>query len=288
MRRDDTIGVLFLRHHKGVPVSSGDPLKEFRPEVPSPARMYDYYLGGKDHYPADREAAEKVIAAMPPGAVRNAARQNRDFLGRATRYLVGEAGIRQFLDIGAGLPTMNPVHEIATAVTPQSRVVYVDNDPVVIAHGREMLQGVDQAIIVGHDLREPDEILADAQLRQSLDFDRPVAVLLVAILHFIRDDEDPRGIIDRLLAPLPSGSHLVITHATADGYPEMDDAVQVYRKATSAVRNRSHEEISALLSGLQLAAPGLVWLPQWRPDAGAGRHHDPGKSLGYAAVARKP
>ncbi|HEY0687557.1 MAG TPA: SAM-dependent methyltransferase [Kribbella sp.] len=269
-------------------MSSGDPLKVFRPEVPSPARMYDYYLGGKDHYPADREAAEKVIAAMPPGAIRNAARQNRDFLGRATRYLVGEAGVRQFLDIGAGLPTMNPVHEIATVVAPESRIVYVDNDPVVIAHGREMLQGVDQAIIVRHDLREPDEILADAQLRRSLDFDRPVALLLVAILHFILDDDDPRGIIDRLLAPLPSGSHLVITHTTADSYPEMDDAVQAYRKATSSVRNRSHEEISALLSGLQLAAPGLVWLPQWRPDARTGRHDDPGKSLAYAAVARKP
>jgi hypothetical protein len=268
-------------------VSSGDPLKEFRPEVPSPARMYDYFLGGKDHYPADREAAEQVIAAMPPGAIRNAARQNRNFLGRAARYLAAEAGIHQFLDIGAGLPSMNSVHEIVTAIAPQSRIVYVDNDPVVIAHGREMLQGVDQAIIIRHDLREPDKILADEQLRQSLDLDQPVAVLLVAILHFIRNDEDPRGIIDRLLAPLPSGSHLAISHATADSYPQMDDAVQAYRKATTTVHNRSHEEISALLSGLELADPGLVWLPQWRPDTNTGLHDDPGKSLAYAAVARK-
>jgi hypothetical protein len=288
MRRDDTIGVSLPCTDKGVQVPSGDPLKEFRPEVPSPARMYDYYLGGKDHYPADREAAEKVIAAMPPGAVRNAARQNREFLGRAVRYLASEAGIHQFLDIGAGLPSMNSVHEIATAIAPQSRIVYVDNDPVVIAHGREMLQGIDQATIIQHDLREPDEILADEQLRQTLDFDRPVAVLLVAILHFIHDDQDPGGIIDQLLTPLPPGSHLVISHGTADSYPQLDDAVQTYRKATATVRNRSHEEISALLSGLQLTDPGLVWLPQWRPDTDTDPHNDPGKSLAYAAVARKP
>jgi hypothetical protein len=250
--------------------------------------MYDYFLGGKDHYPADREAAEKVIAAMPPGAVRNAARENRGFLGRATRYLASEAGIHQFVDIGAGLPSMNSVHEIATAIAPQSRIVYVDNDPVVIAHGREMLQGVDQAVIVRHDLREPDEILADEWLRQTMDLDQPVAVLLVAILHFIGDEDDPRGIIDRLLAPLPSGSHLVISHSTADSYPEMDEAVQAYRKATTRVHNRSREEISALLSGLELADPGLVWLPQWRPDAETGLQDDPRRSLAYAAVARKP
>jgi len=269
-------------------VSSGDPLREFRPEVPSPARMYDYYLGGKDHYPADREAAEKVIAAMPPGVVRNAARQNRGFLGRAARYLADEAGIHQFLDIGAGLPTMNSVHEIATAIAPQSRVVYVDNDPVVIAHGREMLQGTDQAIIIRHDLREPGEILSDERLRRTLDLDQPVAVLLVAILHFVQDEENPRGIIERLLEPLPSGSRLVLSHSTADGFPELEEAVQAYRKATSAVRNRSREEITELLAGLQLADPGLVWLPEWRPDAATGGHDGPRTSLAYAAVARKP
>jgi hypothetical protein len=183
---------------------------------------------------------------------------------------------------------MNSVHEIATDIAPQSRIVYVDNDPIVIAHGREMLQGTDQAIIIQHDLREPDEIVADERLRQSLDLNQPVAVLLVAILHFIHDDEDPRGIIDRLLEPLPSGSHLVISHTSADGYPEMDEAVQAYRNATTTVRNRSREEMSALLSGLQLTDPGLVWLPQWCPDTDTDPHGDPGKSLAYAAVARKP
>ncbi|WP_345472690.1 SAM-dependent methyltransferase [Actinoallomurus oryzae] len=269
-------------------MSSGDPSRVFRPDVPSPARMYDYYLGGKDHYPADREAAEKVIATMPPGVIRTAARQNRSFLGRAVRYLTGEAGIRQFLDIGTGLPTMNSVHETTKAIAPECRIVYVDNDPIVIAHGREMLQGIDQTVIIQQDLREPEKILTDEQLHQTLDLDQPVAVLLVAILHFIRDEEDPRGIIDRLLAPLPSGSYLVISHATADRYIQMQDAVQVYRNATTTMHNRSRQEISTLLTGLELADPGLVWLPQWRPDADTGLHDNPQKSLCYAAVARKP
>jgi hypothetical protein len=269
-------------------VSSDRPSGAFRPDIPSPARMYDYYLGGKDHYPADREAAEKVIKSMPPGVIRGAARQNRAFLGRAVRYLAGEAGIRQFLDIGTGLPTMGSVHEIAKGIAPESRIVYVDNDPIVIAHGREMLQGVDQAVIVQHDLREPDKILADDELRQTLRLDQPVAVLLVAVLHFIRDAENPRGIIDRLLAPLPSGSHLVISHATADSFAEIRDAVQVYRRATSTMHDRDHDEIEALLTGLRLVEPGLVWLPQWRPDADTGLTDDPGRSLCYAAVARKP
>ena len=268
-------------------MNSGDPLKVFRPDVPSPARMYDYFLGGKDHYPADREAAEKVIASMPAGYIRTAARQNRGFLGRAVRHLAAEVGISQFVDIGAGLPTMGPVHEIARAVTPESRVVYVDNDPIVIAHGREMLQGVDQAVIIRHDLREPEEIVADDQLRQTLDLERPVAVLLVAVLHFITDEEDPRGIINRLLAPFPSGSRLVISHVSADHYLEVRDAVGVYRRATASAHARSHEQISAMLTGLPLVEPGLVWLPQWRPDADTPLDN-PESSLCYAAVARKP
>lgn len=269
-------------------MSSGQSSDAFRPDIPSPARMYDYYLGGRDHYPADREAAEKVIATMPSGLIRTAARQNRRFLGRAVRYLAAEAGIRQFLDIGAGLPTMGSVHEIAKGVAPESRIVYVDNDPIVIAHGREMLQGVDQAVIVQHDLREPEKILGDEWLRRTLDLDRPVAVLLVAILHFLADDEDPRRVIDTLLAPLPPGSHVVVSHATADSFPEMDEAVQVYRKATESAYNRTRGEVAALLDGLPLVEPGLVWLPQWRPDADTGLVDDPGRSVCYAAVARKP
>jgi SAM-dependent methyltransferase len=269
-------------------VVSGDPLKVFRPDIPSPARMYDYYLGGKDHYPADRRAAEEVIASMPPGLVRTAARANRDFLGRAVRHLAGPAGITQFLDIGTGLPTMGSVHEIAKGINPHSRIVYVDNDPIVIAHGREMLQGVDQAVIIQRDLREPEQILTDRRLGQILDLDRPVAVLLVAIVHFIHDDEDPADIIDRLLAPLPPGSHLVISHGTDDGHLQVDEALGVYRRSTTTLHTRRREEVGALLTGLELVDPGLVWLPQWHPDPETALQDEPERSVCYAAMARKP
>jgi SAM-dependent methyltransferase len=269
-------------------VSSGDLSKEFRPDVPSPARMYDYYLGGKDHYPADREAAERVMAAMPTGAMQTAARQNRGFLIRAVRHLAREAGIRQFLDIGCGLPTMNSVHEVVKAIDPNTRIVYVDNDPVVIAHGREMLQGVGQAVIIQHDLRDPEALLADERLRQTIDFDEPVAVLLVAILHFITNDQDARGIIQRLLAPFPSGSHLVISHGSADSHERLHDVESTYRRKAIDAQSRSREEITALLTGLDLTEPGLVWLPKWRPDPDTGLQNDPARSLCYAAVVRKP
>src|ERR1700742_3195418 len=159
----------------------------FQPDIPSTARMYDYYLGGKDNYPADRAAAERIIAMMPPGVVRNSAGQNRKFLMRVVRHLVSDLGIRQFLDIGTGLPTMNSVHQVAQAVAPDSRVVYVDHDPVVLAHSRNLLHGNERAAVIGKDLRDPAGILADPELRALLDFGQPVAVLLVAVLHFISD-----------------------------------------------------------------------------------------------------
>src|ERR1700735_5073271 len=161
----------------------------FRPDIPSTARMYDYYLGGKDNYPADRAAAERAIASMPNGVVRTAAVQNRKFLMRAVRHLTADLGVRQFLDIGTGLPTMNSVHQVAQAVAPDSRVVYVDHDPVVLAHSRNLLHGNDRAPTPGRDLRDPRGILADPGLRELLDFRQPIAVLLVAVLHFISDDD---------------------------------------------------------------------------------------------------
>ena len=249
--------------------------------------MYDYYLGGKDNYPADREAAEEVIARMPPGTIRTAARQNRMFLGRAVRYLA-EQGVRQFLDIGAGLPSMANVHEVAQRVAPECRVVYVDHDPVVLAHGRDMLASVSGATIIGHDLREPDAILADHELRDLLDLSRPVAVLLVGVLPFIKDAEDPRGIVATLMSATAPGSYLVISHGTADSFRELDDTAEVYRGATSSVRSRTHAEVEALFSGLDLVEPGVVWLPLWHPDPGTGLADDPGRSLGWCGVARKP
>ncbi len=267
-------------------VAGLDRASEFRPDIPSTARMYDYYLGGKDNFPADREAAEQVIAMMPPGTIRTAAAQNRMFLGRAVRYLANE-GIRQFLDIGTGLPTMGNVHEVAHEVAPECAVVYVDNDPMVLAHGRDMLHGVNHATIIGHDLRNPEEILADKELLDMFDLGQPVALLLVAVLHFIKDAEDPRGILDRLMSAFAPGSYLVIAHATADSYHELDEAIEIYSGATSSMHNRSRAEVEALFTGLELVEPGVVWLPQWHPDAATGLADDPGKSLCWCGVARK-
>jgi hypothetical protein len=268
-------------------MTTGDPLEVFRPDIPSAARMYDYCLGGKDNYPADRAAAEKIISMMPPGTIRTAALENRRFLGRAVRYLVTEAGIRQFLDIGTGLPTMESVHEVAQAVASESRVVYVDHDPVVLAHGRDMLNGISQATIIKHDLRRPEQILADEELGRALDLGQPVAVLLVAVLHFLRDEDDPRGIIRRLMEAMSGGSYLVISHATADSYPEVDEATKVYGGANVSAHSRSRAEVEALFAGLDLVDPGIVWVPQWHPDAATGLQDDPGRSLCWCGVARK-
>jgi SAM-dependent methyltransferase len=264
-----------------------DPSVRFDPETPSTARMYDYYLGGKDNFPADREAAEEVMAMMPPGAIKTAARQNRMFLGRAVRYLAGQ-GVRQFLDIGTGLPTMGNVHEVAQQVAPDCSIVYVDHDPVVLAHGRDMLKGVPRTAIIGHDLRQPEEILADRELRDVLDLSKPVVVLLIAVLHFIRDSEDPQGILSRLMGALAPGSYLVISHATADSFRELDEAIQVYQGASSSMHNRTRAQVEALFGGLDLIEPGVVWLPQWHPDPDTGLADDPGKSLCWCGAARKP
>jgi hypothetical protein len=258
---------------------------QFRPDIPSTARIYDYLLGGKDNYPADRAAAAEIARALPN--VRTSFQWNRAFLGRAVRYLVHEQGIRQFLDIGTGLPTVGNVHEVARHEAPDARIVYVDNDPVVLAHGRHLLHGVSNTTILEHDLRQPDQILNDPGLRALLDFGQPVALLLVAILHFISDDDDPGGIIRKLLEPFPGGSYLVVSHGTADAAPEVNDAAQVYEHSTSSAHVRSREHIMRLIGGLELVEPGIVWLPEWRPDPGA-VPPNPAEAYFYALVARKP
>src|SRR6202041_2264939 len=183
-----------------------------RPEEPNVARMYDYMLGGKDNFPADREAAERTFDIVGEGVVRGTVQQNRRFLGRAVRYLAREAGIRQFLDIGTGMPTMGSVHEVARGVAPDSRVVYVDNDPVVISHAGYTLHGVEGTAIVDRDLRDPGAIIGAAGVRSVLRFDEPIAVLLVAVLHFVADADDPAGIVAALMAAVPPGSLVVISH----------------------------------------------------------------------------
>jgi trans-aconitate methyltransferase len=257
----------------------------FQPGVPTPARIYDYLLGGKDNYPADREAAQELIAAVPD--LRTFARQNRAFLARVVRYLAGEAGIRQFIDIGTGLPSQGNVHEVAQGVAPGARVVCVDNDPMVLAHGRAMLHGVPSTAIIGHDLRDTGAILADPRLGRLIDFAEPCALLLVAVMHFIPDEDDPADLIRRLVSPLAPGSYVALTHATADSRPESAEGEKVYERASAQARGRTRDQVAAMVAGLELVAPGLVWAPEWRPGPGTGPDADPGRSHVYAVVARK-
>ncbi|MGH3342290.1 MAG: SAM-dependent methyltransferase [Carbonactinosporaceae bacterium] len=267
-------------------MSTEDWKDTFRPDIPSSARMYNYFLGGKDHYPADRDAAEEVLKVVPD--IRTFALQNRAFLQRAVRFLAGEVGIRQFLDVGAGLPSAGNVHEVAQGTAPDTRVVYVDNDPVVLAHGRNMLHGVENTTILRYDLQNPEGILADGSLRNLLDLTEPVAVLLVAVVHFVTDAESPADIVRRLMDPLPSGSYLALTHGTADSNPKATEAAKVYERATSRILPRPRAEVEGFFAGLELAEPGLVWMPQWRPDQDTGLQDDPGRSMAYGGLARKP
>ena len=260
--------------------------KKFRPDIPSSARIYDYLLGGKDNYPADRAAAEQIAQMLPN--VRTCVQWNRAFLGRAVRCLAAGRGIRQFIDIGTGLPAVRNVHEVAQDAAPGCRVVYVDNDPVVLAHGRHLLHGLAGTTILEHDLRQPDEILADPELRELIDSEEPVALLLVAVLHFISDDDDPGGIIRKLLEPFRSGSYLVLSHGTADALPAVNEAAQIYEQATASAHVRGRNQILRLVEGMDLAEPGIVWLPEWRPDPGVAPPPNPAEAYLYALVARKP
>jgi S-adenosyl methyltransferase len=256
---------------------------------PHSARMYDYYLGGKDHFAVDRETAEIAMRSWP--AVRIAVRENRKFLARAVSYLAGEVGIRQFLDIGTGLPSASNVHEVAQKVAPDSRVVYTDNDPLVLAHARALLTSstAGRTAYIEADLREPEKILANPVVRQTLDFSQPVALMLVAILHFIADEEDPGAIVATLLAALPPGSYLVASHVT----PEHDPAgvrglERTYREGGVMAQVRTASEFGRMIfPGLELVDPGLVLVSEWRPDED-GPRPKPAEVNWYGAVARKP
>lgn len=259
---------------------------EFSTQVAHPARMYDYYLGGKTNFAADREAADQVLAVLPEG--RDMAVANRAFLGRAVRFL-GGAGIRQFIDIGTGIPSPGNTNEIARAHAPGARVVYVDNDPIVFAHAQALLAGHDDGAttVVQADLRAPADILENPELRQVIDFGQPVAVLLVAVLHFIRDSEAPADIVARLKEAMAPGSYLVISHGTQDFNPERAaHAVSFYEKASAPFVLRREDEVAALFDGVQMVEPGLVRLPLWRPD---GELPDNAERVWlYAGVGRKP
>ena len=245
--------------------------------VPNPARIYDYLLDGKDNFPADRDVVE----------------DNREFLRRAVEVLA-DAGIRQFIDLGSGLPTQGNVHEIAQAVAPDARVVYVDNDPMVVTHSRALLAG-DNTAAIRADLRDPDVLLGHAELRELIDFDQPIALLLMAILHFFGDDEDPYGIVARFRDTLPAGSYLAISHGTRD-IPERSDlspeamaemgakVERLYQLTTASLVTRSRAQVERFFAGFDLLDPGVVEIQLWRPDGEGSKL--PGGF--YGGVGRKP
>ncbi|MFC5832420.1 SAM-dependent methyltransferase [Nonomuraea insulae] len=236
----------------------------FDPNTPNVARLYNYYLGGKDHFPADRVAAERILKVAPE--LRAAARANRAFLGRAVRHLA-EAGITQFLDIGTGLPAQGNVHEVAGKLVPDASVVYVDRDPVVLVHARALPAGQGGTTVVDGDLREPDAILKDPDVSRAIDFDRPVGVLLVAVMHFVAEAERPDEIMASLRDALAPGSYLAMSHGTGDARAAaVDRATEVYRSAGSPLILRGRERIMELFQGFELVDPGLVWLPEWHPE----------------------
>lgn len=250
------------------------------------ARVYDYWLGGDHNFQADHDTARAIIALTPNA--RTVARANRAFLGRAVRFLAGQADIRQFLDIGSGIPTENNVHQVAQATAPGARVVYVDNDDVAAAHSRLLLQDNPDATIIQADLREPGKILADPETQLLLDFSRPVAVLLVAVLHFIPDDAQAADILTTLRGALAPGSYLVICHGCRDEQPGLAASFEnVYNSRVAAqLRLRTRDEITRLCDGFTLVDPGLVWIPQWRPASPADLPSDPEKYWGLVGVAR--
>jgi len=249
------------------------------------ARVYDYWLGGKDNYAADRAAAEQVIAAYP--TIRTSVRAQRAFLGRAVHYLAAEAGIRQFLDIGTGLPSANNTHEVAQRAAPESRVVYVDKDPIVLAHARALLTGSPEGATeyVDADLRNTAEILERAAA--ILDLGKPVAVMLMGVLHCVPDDDGPGAIVARLLASVPSGSYLVLAHPASDIHARQVGTAtdRLNPLMSEPVTLRTRDEVARFLEGLDLVEPGLVQLHRWRPGPeGPVPDHD---IANYGAVGRK-
>ena len=251
--------------------------------IAHPARVYDYWLGGKDNFAVDRAAGDEVLRAKP--AIRQNVRANRAFLGRSVRFLAGEAGIRQFLDIGTGIPSAGNTHEVAFATARDCRVVYVDNDLMVLRHAQALLTSATSTVAyLDVDARDTGKILAAAA--GTLDFDQPVAVMLIAILQLIPDEDDPWVLVAELMAAVPSGSYLTITHPAGDIAPETSArASRAYNENVNTPQTRrTRDEVARFFTGLDLVDPGLVQLPDWRPEVG----DPPAPTSGYAAVGRKP
>ncbi len=259
---------------------------------PSIARVYDFFLGGKDNFAIDREVGEATLKIAPDAPA--AGRANRSFLRRVVHHLAAEAGIRQFIDIGSGLPTQGNVHEVAQKVDPEARVVYVDNDPIVLVHGRALLATNGSTTVIEADIRDPDGILNHPRLRQFIDFDQPVGLLLFAILHHINDHEGPEAIAARFREALPSGSYLALSHFQNPG-PSMPEvsaqattAEKLFNEHLGTGRWRSREEILAYFGDMPLLEPGLVPLAEWRPDPDEPVERGITYHTFVGAVARKP
>lgn len=255
--------------------------------MPSVSRIYDYYLGGSHNFEVDREAARKAMEFMP--GLPKIMQANRAFMRRAVHHAVGE-GVTQFLDIGSGIPTFGNVHEVAQQASPDAAVVYVDHDPVAVAHSRSVLEGTERTAAVSADLRKPRDILGSPEVASALDLDRPVALLLVAVLHFVEDAYDPYAAVAELRDALAPGSLVVLSHASYEGIPvppeQAGRTVGVYKDIRNPLIMRSRDEIARFFEGYDMVEPGLVPMPHWRPDT-APEEEDPYSFSGFAGVGRK-
>lgn len=254
---------------------------------PHPARVYDWFLGGRDNYPVDQELGRQIESLEPKS--KYCAQHNRWFMQRATRQLAGEGGIRQFLDVGAGIPTEPNLHSIAQSAAPEARVVYVDNDPTVLAHASALLTGTPEGAteFLQVDAREPDRILEQAE--GVLDFTQPIALSLVALLHFISDDDGAYEVVEELVDALAPGSHLVLSQLAGDFDPERTrQVVEMYKAGGVTLAPRARGEVERFFKGLDLADPGIAWLPDWHPELGVGEIRNGTPVPLYAAVGRKP
>lgn len=255
---------------------------------PSAARMYDYWLGGSHNFAVDREIARSVTSLVPDTAL--IMRANRAFLHRAVRFLV-EQGIRQFLDLGSGIPTLGNVHEVAQKAAPESRVAYVDIDPVAVAHSRHILADNPNAIVIGEDLRHTDAILHHPQVRELLDFDQPMAVLMMAVLHFVPETDDPYGVVRHFVDATAAGSFLALSHGTADGIPLTEEqtgqGLELMGRTPTPVHTRSRAEVERIFEPVDLVEPGIVWSVQWRPEHPDEVVDQPERCCTYVGVGQK-
>jgi hypothetical protein len=253
-------------------------------EKPNAARVYDYLLGGACNFEHDRQFAEQLLVTIPEA--RRLARMNRAFLRRAVRFCVAN-GIRQFLDIGSGIPTVGNVHEIAQLEVPEARVVYVDHEPVAVAHSELILAGNDRAGAAQANLLDVDGVLGAEPVRRLLDLDQPIAVLMAAVLHFIPDSANPGAAVARYVDAMASGSYLVLTHAAKVDLQRSQDGWKMYNSTSTPGGPRTREQVAALMTGTEVVDPGIVWLPEWHPEE-PDDLEGPARSFGYAAVGRKP